>query len=184
VRPEHVIVVGIAGGLQAEVAAGDVMVARAVADYTVGKVGPDGKREERWESYPADASLLHFAGAYKTGWEHLVTVPRPDGDAKPARHLGVIASGGDVIASGDVIAAYRADWPKLIGVEMEGGGVAVALHAQRDRPRFLMVRGVSDLADGEGNAATKRQWRRYAADVAAAYVIGLLQSGPVPARPR
>jgi nucleoside phosphorylase len=43
-RPEHVIVVGIAGGLKDEVALGDVMVGRAVADYTVGKVQEDGSQ--------------------------------------------------------------------------------------------------------------------------------------------
>ena len=73
------------------------------------------------------------------------------GEGAPARHTGVIASGGDVIASKDLIAAYRKDMPKLIGVEMEGGGVAAALHGHVLRPRFLMVRGVSDLADAEGN---------------------------------
>jgi nucleoside phosphorylase len=181
-QPEHVIVVGIAGGLRGEVSLGDVMVARSVADYTVGKVEEDGSREERWEQYPADASLLHFANAFRTGWEDLVAEPRPEGAEKPARHAGVIASGGDVIASRELIAAYRKDMPKLIGVEMEGGGAAAALHSQRTRPRFLMIRGVSDLADGEGNASMKKRWRACAGDVAAAYAIGLLREGPVPAR--
>ena len=73
---------------------------------------------------------------------------------------------------------------KLIGVEMEGGGVATALHSDKRRPRFLMVRGVSDLADGKGNAKTKKQWRAYARDVAAAYVVGLLRDGLGPAATR
>ena len=184
-QPEHVIVVGIAGGLSAEVSLGDVMVARSVADYTVGKVGEDGTREERWEMYPADPGLLHAANAFGSArCEDLVAEPRPEGTDEPARHAGVIASGGDVIASKDLIALYRKDMPKLIGVEMEGGGVAAALHGHKLRPRFLMVRGVSDLCDGEGNAAMKKRWRAYARDVAAAYVAGLLRIGPVPAAQR
>ncbi len=183
-RPEHVIVVGIAGGLKDEVRLGDVMVAQSVADYTVGKVREDGAREERWEMYPADIGLLNAANAFRTGWESFVTEPRPEDEGKPARHAGVIASGGDVIASRDLIAAYRGDMPKLIGVEMEGGGVAAALHGHRRRPRFLIIRGVSDLADGEGNAAMKKRWRAYARDVAAAYALGLLMEGPVPAARR
>ena len=95
------IVVGIAGGLKAEVALGDVMVARSVADYTVGKVEEDGSRNERWVQYAADAGLLNVANAFGTGWEDLIAAPRPAGDASPARHAGVIASGGDVIASKD-----------------------------------------------------------------------------------
>jgi nucleoside phosphorylase/tetratricopeptide (TPR) repeat protein len=184
-HPEHVIVVGIAGGLSAEVSLGDVMVAQSVADYTVGKVGEDGAREERWEMVPADTGLLNAANAFgAAGSEDLVATPRPEGTDRPARHAGVIASGGDVIASKELIALYRKDMPRLIGVEMEGGGVAAALHGHKLRPRFLMVRGVSDLADGEGNAAMKKRWRAYARDVAAAYVVGLLRIGPVPAARR
>jgi len=180
-QPEHVIVVGIAGGLKAEVALGDVVVARSVADYTSGKVGEDGAREERWEMYPADAGLLNATNVFgRLGWEDLVAELRPAGKDKPARHTGVVASGGDVIASKDLIALYRKDMPKLIGVDMEGGGVAAAMHSHKPRPGFLMVRGVSDLADGKGNAAMKKRWRAYARDVAAAYVIGLLREGPVP----
>jgi nucleoside phosphorylase len=178
-HPDHVLLVGIAGGLKDEVALGDVMIARAVADYTVGKVREDGSREERWESYPADAGLLHAANAFRTGWEDRIVESRPE-DGKPQRHAGVIASGGDVIASKELIARYHDDQPKLIGVEMEGGGVAAALHHHMTRPRFLMIRGVSDLADGDGNTAMKKRWRAYARDVAAAYAIGLLRDGPVP----
>ena len=130
------------------------------------------------------ASLLNAANAFREGWTDLVTLARPEGTDTPARHAGGIASGGDVIASKDLIAAYRKDMPKLIGVEMEGGGVAAALHGHVLRPRFLMVRGVSDLADAEGNAATKKRWRAYARDVAAAYAVGLLRDGPVPAARR
>lgn len=178
-KPAHVLVVGIAGGLKDEAALGDVMVASSVADYGLGKV-ERGRREERWEMFPADMALLQRTQVFATGWEDLIAVPRPEVGA-PRRHVGVIASGGDVIASPKLIATYRRDMPKLIGCEMEGGGVAAALLGDLHRPRFLMIRGVSDLADSEGNAATKRVWRAYARDVAAAYAIGLLRSGPVPA---
>lgn len=180
-KPKHVVVVGIAGGLRDEVSLGDVLVARSVADYSVGKIEAGVDREERWAMYPSDSALLNAANAYATGWEALIGEPRPEGETEPARHAGVIASGGDVIASKDLISAYRKDMPKLIGVEMEGGGVAAALHNHPLRPRFMMVRGVSDLADGHANAAMKRQWRAYARHVAAAYTIGLLKDGPVPA---
>jgi nucleoside phosphorylase len=139
----------------------------------------DGARRLQRTIYPADASLLNAANALRTGWEPLVTASRPE-EGKPIRHAGVIASGGDVIASKDLIAAYRGDLPKLIGVEMEGGGVAAAVYHHVLRPRFLMIRGVSDLADAAGNAAMKRQWRAYACDVAGAYAIALLRDGPVP----
>ncbi|WP_437876892.1 phosphorylase family protein [Sorangium sp. So ce513] len=178
-RPEHVMMVGIAGGVEGEVALGDVMVASQVVDYSIGKVYETGRREERWGCYQADANLLDAVRNFISPWDDLISEPRPS-PGMSRRHIGVIASGGDVIASKERIDTYRGDWPKLIGVEMEGGGVAAGLHADIDRPRFLMIRGVSDMADGQNNAATKRAWRAYACDVAAAYLIGLLREGPVP----
>jgi nucleoside phosphorylase len=156
------------------------MGASQVPDYTGGKVRDDAPREVRWTAYPADADLLDAAGNFPTGWEDLV-VCAPPGPSPPKRHIGVIASGGDVVASKEQIGIFLADWPKLIGVEMEGGGVAAGLHDDIARPRFLMIRGVSDLADADGNAAMKKAWRAYACHVAAAYAIGLLRDGPVKA---
>jgi nucleoside phosphorylase len=180
-QPAHVLMVGIAGGLVDEIALGDVMVASQIADYTLGKIVDKSARQERWVAYPGDANLLDAVKNFSTGWEDLVSSARP-AEGKPKRRVGVVASGGDVIASKDQIALYRADWPKLVGVEMEGGGVAAGLHDDIQRPRFLMIRGVSDLADGEGNAEVKAAWRAHACDVAAAYAIGLLRDGPVPGR--
>jgi nucleoside phosphorylase/CO dehydrogenase nickel-insertion accessory protein CooC1 len=182
-KPAHVLMVGIAGGIEGEVAPGDVMVASQVADYTVGKVRVGASREDHWTAYPADADLLDAALNFSTGWEDLVSVAPPE-QTTPTRHVGVVASGGDVIASKKQLQSYRGDWPKLIGVEMEGASVAAGLHDDIVRPRFLMIRGVSDLADGEKSTATKKAWRSYACHVAAAYAIGLLRDGPVKAAPR
>jgi hypothetical protein len=86
-----------------------------------------------------------------------------------------------VIAAAAIVQKYRAMWPKLIGVEMEGGGVAAALQADPGRPRFLMIRGVSDLADEQKDHANTRAWRGHACDAAAAYAAELLRGGPAPA---
>jgi hypothetical protein len=43
-----------------------------------------------------------------------------------------------------------------------------------------MVRGVSDLADAAKDSDVVDRWRAYACEVAAAYAIGLLRSGPIP----
>jgi nucleoside phosphorylase len=179
-KPRHVLVVGIAGGVEGEVALGDVLVASTIVDYTLGKERDEAPREVRWQGYLADSDLLDAANNFSRGWEDLVSCSRPEAGV-PERRIGVIASGGDVIAAESRIARYRADHPKLIGVEMEGSGVAAALHEDITRPRFLMIRSVSDLANGADNARTKAVWRGYACDVAAAYAIGLLRDGPVPA---
>jgi NB-ARC domain/APAF-1 helical domain len=86
-----------------------------------------------------------------------------------------VATGDKVVAIKDVLEQYRSDWPKLIGIEMEAGGLASAAFQSPWRPGFLMIRGTSDLADEH----KEDSWRQYACHAAAAYAVGLLQSGPV-----
>jgi nucleoside phosphorylase len=85
-----------------------------------------------------------------------------------------------VIAFGKVLAKYRDVWPALLGVEMEAAGAATAAFQAADPPGFFMIRGVSDLANAKKGTRNVDKWRPYACDVAAAYTIGLLKSGPVP----
>jgi formylglycine-generating enzyme required for sulfatase activity len=73
----------------------------------------------------------------------------------------------------------REKWDKLIGVEMEAGGVALAAFQTPFHPGFFMVRGVSDLADPNKSKSEVAGWREYACQAAAAYAIGILKSGPV-----
>lgn len=180
-QPRHVLMVGIAGGAGSGVGLGDVLVASQIADYTVGKQTPE-QRQVRWEVHRADADLLDAANNFSRGWEELLTRPRPV-EGSPRRHLGVILSGGDVIADARVIQSNQEVWDKLVGVDMEGGGVALALHTTQERPRFLMIRGVSDFADEKKNSAQVRQWREYACDVAAAYAVGLIRGGLIAPAP-
>ena len=176
--PRGVLMVGIAGGVRGKVSIGDVLVASQIADSTVAKVEAEG-RAVRWQSYPADAILLGAAVDLAAGWQDLLHVSRPS-PGLPRRHVGIVVSGGDVIADARVVSAYLARWPKLIGVEMEGAGIAAALHAAPSRPRLLMVRGVSDLADSEKDASGTKEWREYACHVAAAYTVALLRTDPLP----
>ena len=180
-RPRAVLMVGIAGGVSGEVALGDVVVATQVVDYTLGKVEADG-RKIRWHSYPADTRLRDSAASMTNAWTARVKVDRPEpGD--PKLNFGVVASGGDVIATAARLAEYRKAWPQLVGVEMEGGGVAAALHDEPTRPGFLMTRGISDLADEHKNTEATKRWRKYACDVAGAFAVALLEAGPYPANP-
>jgi nucleoside phosphorylase len=174
-HPRHVLMVGIAGGVGSTAGLGDVLVASQIADSTLGKQTPQ-QRKVRWEVHRADADLLDAAFNFPHGWEELLTRPRP-GEGRPRRHIGVIVSGGDVIANVQALESYQQVWDKLVGVEMEGGGVALALHETQERPRFLMIRGVSDLADEQKDSAEVRRWREYACDAAAAYTVGLIRSG-------
>jgi nucleoside phosphorylase len=178
-KPRFVLFVGIAGGVAAKaVNLGDVIIADQIVDYELQKQTPRGP-DIRYEVYRVSPRLLSAARNLKiTPWQKLITTRRPSrGTAK--RHIGPIASGDKVVAYGKALTKYRSTWSKLIGVEMEAGGAAVASFQAANAPEFFMVRGVSDFADEAKGSTEVEQWRTYACEVAAAYTIGLLQSGPV-----
>ncbi len=183
-RPRYILLVGIAGGMGGKVRLGDVLISDQVVDYEQQKVTGPEQTQIRWEVQRADARLLNAchnlsAAGHNQDWQALVQVRR-SGAGRPAVHTGPIASGDKVIAFDQVLQEYQAMWPKLIGVEMEAGGVASAAFQAPSRPGFFMVRGVADLADKAKGSAAVEKWRAYACDVAAAFTIALLQSGPAP----
>jgi two-component system, cell cycle response regulator len=178
-RPRYVLMIGIAGGVSKVAALGDVVVASQIADYSVGKVTGKSDRKIYWQVHHAHAALIEAVNAFSTGWEQTIRTTRP-GEGIPRRHVGVIASGGDVVAYQTLLDEYAKHWPKLIGVEMEGGGIATALHQSPCNAGFVMIRGVSDHADTRKTSPRVKRWRPYAADAAAAYALGLIESGLIP----
>lgn len=177
-KPKFVVLVGIAGGMaKAGVSLGDVLISEQIADYELQKFTAE-KTETRWSVHRVSPALL--AAARQVGvkdWQPFVHEQRPK-DGNPKRHLGPICTGDKVIANG-LMDQYREIWTKLIGVEMEAGGVASAAFQASSAPGFFMVRGVSDLADPAKDEGGTVSWRAYACDVAAAYVEAFLKSGPV-----
>ncbi len=178
-QPRYVLLVGIAGGDPDEVGLGDVLIAEQFVDYELQKITDDGARL-RYQTFRADPRL-YGAAQHLSGWETAVRVARPD-TGTPTTHTGIVISGDKVQAATDALAPYKADWPKLIGVEMEAAGVAAAAWEAVSKPGVLMVRGVSDLADAKKGSSRVKKWRPYACDVAAAFAVSFLRDGPVPLR--
>jgi nucleoside phosphorylase/predicted dehydrogenase len=178
-QPRYVILVGIAGGIATRgVMLGDVLIPNQIVDYELQKQTPKGD-ELRFQVYPTDPKFIGIASNFNSyHWHTVVTAKRPR-KGLPKRHIGPIASGDKVIAFGEVLEKYRDKWPMLIGVEMEAAGVAAAAFQAVPAPGFFMVRGVSDLADTRKDSAYVKRWRAYACDVAASYLIALLESGPI-----
>lgn len=179
-RPAYVVVVGIAGGVVGEAELGDILVADQVADYEVQKVYPGNKLPSiRWVVHPADARFVNFAANFTdTAWAEPLNGKRPcDGNCR--RLIGTVATGDKVVAKDKVLRTYQKTFPKLIGVEMEAGGVATAAFESPLKPGFFMVRAVSDLAENKDDPDVKA-WRAYACHAAAAYAIALLKNGPIP----
>lgn len=182
-KPRYVLLVGIAGGVAAKsVRVGDIIVSDQIVDYELQKITSEGP-DIRWEVHRADPRLLGAVHAFSLEKVQAHLPMKRPFVSSPAFHVGPIASGDKVVALGTIIEHYRHMWSRLIGIEMEAGGVATAASQSVSKPGFLMVRGVSDLADENKGSTRVDGWRAYACLAAAAFAIELLRSGPVPSRP-
>lgn len=165
--PAAVINTGIAGGLGAGLAVGDIVVADGLVQHDF------------------DAAPIGFVrGCLCMGDPGAPTVFTPDeplsallartaGEAAGAQrvHRGLIATGDRFISGAAEKAAIRSAFPSAMAAEMEGGAVAQA--ASMSGVPFAVVRAISDLADGTA-AASFEQFEQHAADISARAVMQAL----------
>jgi len=208
--PRYILFSGIAGGLinfkkaaqdpnfKPDIHLGDIVIADVIHGYEYGKVETDFNPRDDW-TYPTDIGLLTKAIAYKANpaWRKRIKLSPPR-KHRPTILDGQIASGDKVVddpSNAFFVSVYRR-WPKTKAVEMEGAGVGAAVNQARDRGKrvgFLMVRGISDIPrppksielfknwEKERGTEERDNWKPYAAEVAAAYTVGLIAEGlPVP----
>jgi nucleoside phosphorylase len=179
-----VLMVGIAAGIPRRgVRPGDVLVStEGVVDYDHVRERPRGVELRR--TFPLPSNLLVRAsrelemaaiGGRETWTRWLQTdlegYARP-GPGGPQVHGGQIGSADRSLRSAAVRDELAKRHPRLVGFEMEGAGIGSS--AFLAGVEYLVVRGVSDLAE----AGRDSTWRRYAALVAAAYTRGLLEFCP------
>ncbi|MER6811047.1 5'-methylthioadenosine/S-adenosylhomocysteine nucleosidase [Spirillospora sp. NPDC000708] len=172
--PTALLFVGVAGALHSHIALGDVVVATHVYAFHGGTSEDDGfkSRPRVWEvSHGADQIARHVDR--ERAWMR-------SGRAKhrqPKVHFGPIAA-GEVVLNSTVSA--HADWIRrhyndALAIEMEGAGVAQAAHLNRSLP-VVVIRGVSDRADGTKEATDREEWQPRAVANAAAFTAALAES--------
>lgn len=161
-QPRAVLFTGIAGSLKTDVLPGHVVVATRVHAYQGGRQTEDGllARPESWE---ADHGLLQAAR----------TALRPRLDTC---HFKAVAAGDVVLDAADT---QLRQWLKdkyndAVAIEMEGAGVAHAAHLGGGRP-VLIIRGISDRADGSKSSADADGFQRTAARHAAQATMSVLR---------
>lgn len=169
-RPAALLFVGVAGALQSHIALGDVVVATHVYAFHGGTSEDDGfkGRPRVWEtSHAADQIARHVAR--EGAWAHGLAA----GGRTPMVHFGAIAAGEIVLNSRDSAHArwIREHYNDARAIEMEGAGIAQAGHL--NNVNVVVIRGISDRADGEKEKTDGEQWQPRAAANAAAFAAAL-----------
>ena len=169
--PEAVIFVGVAGALWPSVGLGDVVVATHVYAYHGGTSESDAfrTRPRVWEIPHACDQLARHLERHQ-GWA------RGLAGGVPRVRFGPIAAGEVVLdsASSPEAARIRDHYNDALAVEMESAGVAQAAHLNRSLPA-VVVRGISDRADGTKVHTDGENWQPRAAANAAAFALALAQ---------
>ncbi|AGZ43354.1 5'-methylthioadenosine/S-adenosylhomocysteine nucleosidase family protein [Actinoplanes friuliensis] len=171
--PPAVLFVGIAGALWPEMSLGDVVVATQVYAYHGGTSEDDGlkARPRAWEIPHECDQIAHHIARTDTWARGL-----PEGERTPKVLFGAIAAGEVVL---DSAVSAHARWIKqtyndALAVEMEAAGLAQAAHLNRSLPA-VVVRGISDRADGTKNDTDAEDWQPAAAANAALFAIALAE---------
>lgn len=173
----RVVLCGIAGGLDATLAPGDVVVASELVqhDLDASPFFPPGVVPLLGTSrMPTDdamsAGLLGAAGAFlkldRALLDRELAAHLPPGTRRAAR--GVIATGDVVVADDAHRDAVRRRVPEALCVEMEGASAAQVCF-EHEVP-FACVRFISDGAGAE----VAREVAPFLGGLAAAYTVGIL----------
>jgi 8-oxo-dGTP diphosphatase len=167
-RPVALLFAGVAGGPWPNVRLGDVVVATHVYAYH-GATADDDSMKARPRSWEIPHSVDQLARyLVRTGdWTR-------DLNATPTVHFGPIAAGEVAQYSNTSANAewIRTHYNDAYAIEMEGAGVAQAAHLNLNLP-VVVVRGISDKADGTKPATDAAGWQPRAVAHAAAFAVAL-----------
>jgi len=137
-KPDYVVNTGSAGGFDAKLKVGDVVVSSEVRyhDVDVTAFGYEiGQLPANPPAYIPHATLVDAA---KQGIEQLDNIQAM---------VGLITTGDTFMTKDDDIAKARANFPTMAAVEMEGAAIAHTCH-QFNVP-FVIIRSLSDIAGKE-----------------------------------
>jgi len=137
-QPDYVVNTGSAGGFDAKLKVGDVVVSSEVRYHDV-DLTAFGYEIGQLPANPA-AYIPHktLVTAAKKGTEQLVGIQTM---------VGLITTGDTFMTKDDDIAKARGNFPNMAAVEMEGAAIAHTCH-QFNVP-FVIIRSLSDIAGKE-----------------------------------
>jgi len=188
----YLIFVGAAGGVP-PTKAGDLVISRSVVDIEYAKLNPDGSVKHRGELLPPSGRLMNYVKALQANissealaWQDRISKLLVSNNKElsekwhillkqnlPAIRIGNIGTSMRIVNDPKI----RDEWAKsdyrIRAFEMEGGGIATT--ANRFDKGYILIRGISDAADGNRDDEALQP---YASRVAAAFLSALFELIP------
>ena len=168
-RPDYIINTGIAGGLADGLAVGDIVIGKELVqyDFDTSALGYakgymcTGVDKDKPTKYFSDEKLINL-------FEEAVSTARPD----VKLHKGIIATGDTFVSSQEKKMEIKSLF-NASAVEMEG--CAIAQVANANQVPCMIIRALSDLADG---SATKSldEFEKVMAEFSASTIVELLNN--------
>ncbi|MBL7716292.1 MAG: 5'-methylthioadenosine/adenosylhomocysteine nucleosidase [Bdellovibrionales bacterium] len=161
-KVQEVLFTGVAGGVQAGLHPGDVVIGTELFQHDMDASPIFPKYEVPLLGISRFKTDAHLAQKLQTAAENFLK-----GKAKVVR--GNIASGDRFIADTETIRSFRQSHPDLLCVEMEGAAVAQICH-EFGIP-FSIVRTLSDTADEHAPMS----FQKFIEEVASQYSYGIIR---------
>ena len=168
-NPDYLINTGVAGGIGPDLKIGDIVLSTDLIqhDFSMNALGcVDGCLT--LEGPKDEPTLFHADEALLTGFEKVAKETAGEG----AIHRGRIATGDTFVADRESKQRIYDSFGAL-ACEMEGA--AIAQVAQAARVPFLVIRAISDLADGSASESYAN-FERHAAELSARMLLRFLEN--------
>ncbi|GGM83078.1 5'-methylthioadenosine/S-adenosylhomocysteine nucleosidase [Dyadobacter beijingensis] len=179
-KPREIVFSGIAGGVDPALAPGDLVIGTEIAYHDFGQVDDAGMhywatknpftKTENPLKFQCDPALVKKALAVSQNLK-LAKVERDNGSFVPAVKKGVIVT-GDVFVSSEKTTRRLLKDLHAAATEMEGAAIAQTCY-QQNTP-FLIIRSLSDKADGKAKKDMD-QFYNVAAHNAATLVMAVIE---------
>lgn len=174
-RPRFVAMVGICAGRKDKVSLGDVIIAEPTWDWGSGKISSD-QGESKFLPSPHQLAMDPDTAALLRAMTKddvvLAGIKKASRGNKPKTelkaHIGPLVSGAAVVAHKPTFNLLLDQHRGILGVDMEAYAVAAAvMGSAKPRPKFLIVKGVSDFADENKDD----DYQEFAASVSANFLL-------------
>jgi nucleoside phosphorylase len=180
-RPDYVVLVGIAGGRAARVRErGNVVYGQTYEAYEYAKketlCGILDINRPKPRAFGAGERLLRMANAANPNDEWRAQIELDSGERRSVRAVrGHVLSGCKVVATPSLFRRMARRHAEVAALEMESEGVHCA--ARYSNKQFIMIKGVSDLADRGKGGPDEKGCRQLAARACGRFIHDALVQG-------